>query len=154
MTHGSLPCWACGIYQPRELSCAECDAPPWMDTSGPGGVYIVQAECGLVKIGLSKKNVRVRVFQLAREAEKRGHRLELLDVLWGATWHVERWLHTVFLDVRDIPAALEAGLPNHTEWFWSTPALDRLSTSVEFMREGSPWEEVHDLDPCPWEPVL
>lgn len=132
------PCWACADPAPENRTCPYCGAPPWTRTGGPDGVYVIRAECGLVKVGYSKVGVYARVHAIEKEC---GEPLEILSVLWGADTRVERWLQQVFADTRDRRAAEDHGLAFPTEWFWPTPALDRLAAGREHMRDGVLWED-------------
>ena len=131
------PCWACAVPTYLHSGCPDCGAPPWTQTHGPDGVYVIQALCGLTKVGYSTK-VAQRVHAIALESRQS---LTTLAVLWGASMHVEKWLHSVLEDTRDRNAARDHGLAYQTEWFWPTPALRRLATGLEHMRDGVLWED-------------
>lgn len=135
VTPGTEKCWACiDGEQAARRYCYACGAPPWKETKGPNGVYIVQAvEAGMLKIGISR-SVPMRVARF-------GKRVKLVTVLWGADRYVEAWLHRMFSETRDPRAALDWDLPAFTEWFWPTPALKRLADDREFLRHGCLWED-------------
>lgn len=140
-------CWACGERAPLRL-CEFCDAPPWAGTvvGNPvdsAGVYLIAAACGLWKIGLSNRSVAARTDDLIRQARGRGEAVGFRGCLPGADWAVEQWLHAVLAGSRDRSWALAERLPNHTEWFWPTPALDALLAN-EFV--------VYSLEPEFWAP--
>jgi hypothetical protein len=134
-----LPCWACAYDCDQFGTCPDCGAPSWptQREATTRGVYILQAECGLVKIGISGTVAR-RITALRRKADER---LDVLTVLWGASIYVEIWLHGRFTETCDESFAEAHGLPNHTEWFWPTPALRRLAEDREFIFEGMQWED-------------
>lgn len=136
-------CWACLDGRgARWAYCAECGAPPWTDRQGPSGVYIIQAPCGLNKIGWSRKNVYARIATLS------GRRRNFITraLLLGANAQVEHWLHGVFAETRDKATAYAEGLPCPTEWFWPSPSIDRLAAGLEFIRDGVLWEEANFYD--------
>lgn len=136
-------CWACGEPCDVERSCPGCDAPPWPFGGGTGGVYILRATCGLVKIGFSG-NIDQRTAGLVSQARRHGHGVEVICELRGAGRNVERFLHDRFCETRDYGEARDLGLPAPTEWFWPTPALRRLVDGGEFIRGDERWREVFE----------
>lgn len=83
-------CWACGEPAPRKL-CEYCDAPPWAGTVidhpvDRGGVYLIAAECGLWKIGLSNLSVADRTDDLIRKAKGRGENEHVVYSLEPEFW--------------------------------------------------------------------
>lgn len=141
-------CWACDDGYVEHGRCDECYAPSWTPRrNSSGGVYILQAKCGLVKIGMSRVSLAGRIATLKQQAHGP---LKVLAVLPGAGINIERWLHRMFLDIRDIPAAIEEGLPHPTEWFWPSPSMNRLAAGDVFISDGAPWEE---REPEPWSPA-
>lgn len=132
-------CWACAAWCDPDRACPECGAPAWReDSNRADGVYVIRAECGLVKIGFSTRSVDDRLLELKRKAHEP---LEVLCILRAANSDVERWLHDMFADIRDPNWARGERLPNPTEWFWPSPSIDRLCAETEFLRDGRPWEE-------------
>lgn len=136
-----MTCWACGEPCPVDEPCKWCDAPAWPDAGGPGGVYILHADCGLVKIGYSGQVIN-RTAALVAQAARRGQHVTVVSGLPGAGRNVERFLHDKFCETRDSREARALGLPAPTEWFWPTPALRRLVAGEEFIPWESPWTEV------------
>lgn len=135
------PCWACEegvIHWGLDHACNRCAAPAWEAGPAEGGVYVLKAvDCGLYKIGYSRRSLRARVRALQEQSDDV---LQYAAVLWAASAKVERWLHGIFADVRDESTAVDAGLACHTEWFWPTPTLQRLIQGDYFMRNGEAWE--------------
>lgn len=122
-------CWACGDYVGWAERCHECEAPAWggyiySGVSPTRGVYIIRSEVGLTKIGVSG-NMAER-FVMLRKAAGRSAGLTALACMPGAGYAVERWLHRRLAETRDPKWAKAEGLPNHTEWFWPSPALNGL----------------------------
>jgi hypothetical protein len=130
-------CWACDKRFTDARRCPECLAPVWARDVRRGGVYVIEAECGLVKIGYSN-NFDKRFTQLVKDSHEW---LELRTTFPGAGRDIEAWLHGVFNEVRDPKMARAFGLPNVSEWFWWTPALRRLASDDVFMLDGKVWEE-------------
>lgn len=132
-------CWACGEDVYRSL-CDVCDAPTWNGfvqdepVRGPG-VYLLVAECGMWKIGVSR-NVAARVGQLRREAAKVGEIVAFVACLPGADRRIETWLHEMFRLDRDAHWAKAEALPHPTEWFWPSRGLTELISNRFFVVLG------------------
>jgi hypothetical protein len=138
-------CWACdeGSIQ-FEGRCDDCGAPWWNydDEQQDRGVYIVQAECGLVKIGVATRGVWRRIRTLQR---KSAEPIEVCGILWGANIYVELWLHRRLAEGCDPKWAADCGLPHASEWFWPTPSLRQLVVGETFLHRGQLWEDaVHE----------
>lgn len=131
-------CWACDARTDDPgPDCEDCGAPYWPYSvsrvqlaDGPG-VYIVQAACGMHKIGMSKKSMVDRVRSLDRQTPGG---VTVRASLPHAGYRVEAWLHDAFACTRDRGWAAHCeGLPNATEWFWPEPALEALIAGQLFL---------------------
>lgn len=144
--NGSWYCWVCDTENAdRDAWCCDCTAPRWdgsvasYPVAGPG-VYVLESDSGLVKIGVSRSDVATRVKGIVREAACAGCTVTLIATLPGATIEHERWLHHALGDTRDPLAARDHCLPYRSEWFWPTAALRALVAGDTFARELQPWE--------------
>lgn len=107
---------------------------------GGAGVYVLESDSGMVKIGVSG-TVATRVRTLTQQAARAGTSCWLLCCLPDAGMDVERWLHSAFGETRDRSWARAECLPNATEWFWPTPALADLAVGWDFVEKIAPERE-------------
>lgn len=136
-------CWACDEYVPDAHRCVYCGAPPWggnvvSEVVDGQAVYIVESDCGLAKIGMSRKGAAGRVAQIAADAARYGSQCWAVACLPGADYDVEHWLHGVLVETCDPGWARNEGLPHPSEWFWPTPALRALIYDEPFVSRLEP----------------